>query len=52
MQKLAEICIERPVFATMFVLAMVVSGAICFLNLSVDRYPSVDLPTVSVRAEL
>ena len=52
MQKLAEICIERPVFATMFVLAMVVSGAIGFLNLSVDRYPSVDLPTVSVRAEL
>ncbi len=52
MQKLAEICIHRPVFACMFVLAMVVVGAVGFSKLSVDRYPSVDLPTVSVRATL
>ncbi|MFM1873172.1 MAG: hypothetical protein RL398_2594, partial [Planctomycetota bacterium] len=52
MQKLAEICIARPVFACMFVLAMVVAGAVGFVKLPVDRYPSVDLPTVSVRANL
>ena len=52
MQKLAEICIQRPVFACMLILAMVVAGAVGFMHLSVDRYPSVDLPTVSVRAEL
>ncbi len=52
MQKLAEICIERPVFACMLVLAMVVSGAVGFAKLPVDRYPSVDLPSVSVRTSL
>ncbi|MCA8949101.1 MAG: efflux RND transporter permease subunit, partial [Planctomycetes bacterium] len=52
MQRLAEICIARPVFACMLILALVVTGAVGFLHLSVDRYPSVDLPTVSVRAEL
>ncbi len=52
MQRLAEICIVRPVFAWMFVLAMVVAGVVGFVKLPVDRYPSVDLPTVSVRASL
>ena len=52
MQKLAEICIQRPVFATMIVLSLVVVGAAGFFNLGVDRFPSVDLPTVSVRVGL
>jgi len=52
MQKLAEICIRRPVFATMIVLALVVVGAAGYAQLGVDRYPSVDLPTVSVRTSL
>ena len=52
MQKLAEICIQRPVFATMIVLSLVVVGAAGFLKLGVDRFPSVDLPTVSVRIGL
>src|SRR5687768_663089 len=52
MQKLAEICIRRPVFATMIVLSLVVVGAASFFNLGVDRFPSVDLPTVSVRIGL
>jgi hydrophobic/amphiphilic exporter-1 (mainly G- bacteria), HAE1 family len=51
-QNLAEVCIHRPVFATMLILAMVVSGAVGFAHLAVDRYPSVDLPTVTVRTEL
>jgi HAE1 family hydrophobic/amphiphilic exporter-1 len=48
MQKLAEICVRRPVFATMLVLAMTVVGAFSFFTLGVDRFPSVDLPIVSV----
>jgi len=52
MQKLAEICIRRPVFATMIVLSLVVVGAAGFFKLGVDRFPSVDLPTVSIRTTL
>jgi HAE1 family hydrophobic/amphiphilic exporter-1 len=52
MQKLAEICIRRPVFATMIVLSLVVVGAAGFFKLGVDRFPSVDLPTISVRTNL
>ncbi|MDQ3665391.1 MAG: efflux RND transporter permease subunit [Acidobacteriota bacterium] len=52
MQKLAEICIRRPVFATMIVLSLVVVGAASFFQLGVDRFPSVDLPTVSIRTGL
>ena len=52
MQKLAEISIRRPVFAVMLVLALVVVGAASFFSLGVDRFPAVDLPTVSVRTSL
>ena len=52
MQKLAEVCIKRPVFASMIVMALVVVGAASWFRLGVDRFPSVDLPTVSVRTEL
>jgi HAE1 family hydrophobic/amphiphilic exporter-1 len=52
MQKLAEICIQRPVFAAMIILALVVVGTASYFRLGVDRFPSVDLPTVSVRTTL
>ncbi|HSK75396.1 MAG TPA: efflux RND transporter permease subunit [Thermoanaerobaculia bacterium] len=52
MQKLAEICIRRPVFAAMIILALVVVGAASYGSLGVDRFPAVDLPTVSVRTAL
>lgn len=52
MQKLAEICIRRPVFASMIILALVVVGAAGYMQLGVDRYPSVDLPTVNIRTSL
>jgi Cation/multidrug efflux pump len=52
MQKLAEICIRRPVFAAMIVLSLVVVGAASYFKLGVDRFPSVDLPTISVRTGL
>ena len=52
MQKLAEICIRRPVFATMLILALVVVGAAGYMHLGVDRVPSVDLPTLFIRTTL
>ncbi|MFO1513282.1 MAG: efflux RND transporter permease subunit [Verrucomicrobiota bacterium] len=52
MQKLAEICIRRPVFAMMIVLTLVVLGVAGYTKLGVDRFPSVDLPVVRVNAVL
>jgi HAE1 family hydrophobic/amphiphilic exporter-1 len=48
MQKLAEICVRRPVFATMLILALTVAGAFSFYTLGVDRFPRIDLPIVTV----
>jgi hydrophobic/amphiphilic exporter-1 (mainly G- bacteria), HAE1 family len=52
MQKLAEICIQRPVFAAMIILSLVVVGSASYFKLGVDRFPSVDVPTISVRTGL
>lgn len=52
MQKLAEICIQRPVFAAMIILSLVVVGAASYSKLGVDRFPSIDLPTVTIRMSL
>ncbi|AMY10036.1 Multidrug transporter MdtB [Luteitalea pratensis] len=52
MHSLADICIRRPVFASMIVLSLVVVGAAAYLGLGVDRFPSVDLPTVRVQTVL
>ena len=52
MQKLAEVSIRRPVFASMIILALVVVGAASYFRLGVDRFPSVDLPNVSIRTTL
>ena len=49
MQKLAEICVHRPVFATMLILALTVVGGASFFTLGVDRYPRVELPVVTVQ---
>src|SRR5437016_159742 len=48
MQKLAEICVKRPVFAAMLILALTVIGAFSFFSLGVDRFPKIDLPTITV----
>src|SRR5262245_28585415 len=52
MQKLAEICIKRPVFAAMIVLSLVVVGSASYFKLGVDRFPSVDVPTIFIRTAL
>jgi hydrophobe/amphiphile efflux-1 (HAE1) family protein len=52
MQKLAEVCIRQPIFAAMLILALVVIGAASYVKLGVDRFPSVDLPTVRILTTL
>src|SRR5215207_6500146 len=52
MQKLAEICVRRPVFATVIVLLLTVIGGFAFFTLGVDRFPKIDLPTETVQTTL
>jgi HAE1 family hydrophobic/amphiphilic exporter-1 len=51
-QKLADLCIRRPVFASMLILALMVVGGASWFGLAVDRFPSVDLPNARVRTIL
>ncbi len=48
MQWLAEICVKRPVFATMIVMSLVVLGTFSFFRIGVDLFPKVDFPTITV----
>ena len=50
--KLAEVCVRRPVFATMLVLTFVVLGVFSYTQLGIDQFPKIDLPTVTVRTVL
>ncbi len=52
MKRLAEICIQRPVFATVLILALVVVGLVSYFTLGVDRFPNVDFPLVTVTTTL
>src|SRR3954453_6175573 len=48
MHALAQLCVRRPVFATMLILSLVVVGLFSYFSLGVDLFPKVDIPTVSV----
>jgi hydrophobic/amphiphilic exporter-1 (mainly G- bacteria), HAE1 family len=52
MQKLAEICIKRPVFATMIGVALIVIGGFAYTKLGVDLFPKVEFPTVTITTTL
>ncbi|MEB2399398.1 MAG: efflux RND transporter permease subunit [Alcaligenaceae bacterium] len=45
---LSEICIKRPVFATVLSLIIVLIGLISYDRLTVREYPAIDEPVVSV----
>ncbi|MBZ5557795.1 MAG: efflux RND transporter permease subunit [Acidobacteriia bacterium] len=49
---LSELCVRRPVFATMLVMSLVVLGIFSFRNLGVDLFPRADPATVNVRLAL
>ena len=49
---LAELCVRRPVFATMLVMFLVVLGIVSFMGLGVDLFPKSDQPVVQVLVNL
>jgi len=48
MQWLAELCVKRPVFATVLILSLTVVGIFSYGRLGVDRFPKIDFPTITV----
>ncbi len=50
--RLADICISRPVFATMLIASLVVLGLFSYRNLALDLFPNIDFPIVTVTTTL
>ncbi|BDC51434.1 multidrug ABC transporter [Bryobacterales bacterium F-183] len=50
--KLTEICVQRPVFAFMLIMFLVVMGVFSFIDLGVDLFPRSDPASVYVRVRL
>lgn len=48
---LSDVCIKRPVFATVLSLVIVLIGLISYERLTVREYPAIDEPVVSVRTD-
>src|SRR5882762_8732460 len=49
---IADLCIKRPVFATMLTLFLVVLGWFSFESIGVDQFPNVELPIITVTTTL
>ena len=49
---LADLCIKRPVFATMMNLLLVVLGWFSFQKIGSDLFPNVELPIVTITTTL
>jgi HAE1 family hydrophobic/amphiphilic exporter-1 len=47
-----EVFVRRPVFTTMLIVSLVVLGAASFVQLGVDIFPKVDLPTITITTRL
>ncbi|MBL8605015.1 MAG: efflux RND transporter permease subunit [Myxococcales bacterium] len=52
MQWLAAVCVRRPVFTWVLMLALVVVGVASIRGLGVDRFPKIDFPVVLVTTVL
>jgi hydrophobe/amphiphile efflux-1 (HAE1) family protein len=50
--KLADVSIERPVFATMMIMALIVLGMFSYLKLNIDQFPDIDFPYVTITTVL
>ncbi len=48
---LPELCIRRPVFATVLSLLLVLVGVVSYARLPVREYPAIDQPVVSVTTD-
>jgi len=52
MQWLAEVCVKRPVFATVLSLVILVVGSVFYRQLGVDQFPKIDFPVVMIVTRL
>src|SRR5437899_12129085 len=50
--KIADVCVERPVFAVMLIAFLVTLGIFSFRTLGVDLFPKADPATVNVSLNL
>ena len=50
--RLSDVSIQRPVFATMMIMAIIVLGLFSFLKLNIDLFPDIDIPYVTVTGVL
>lgn len=50
--RLSEICVQRPVFAFMLIMFLVVMGVFSFVDLGVDLFPRTDAASINVRIRL
>ncbi len=48
MQWLAELCVKRPVFATVLSLVIMVVGLVFYRQLGLDQFPKIEFPVVVV----
>ena len=48
---LPDLCIRRPVFATVLSLVICLIGLVAYQRLSVREYPNIDIPVISVRTD-
>jgi len=49
---LADVCVKRPVFATMLIMALVVVGWFSYDRLGLDLLPMIDRPTITISTKL
>ncbi|HAJ27615.1 MAG TPA: AcrB/AcrD/AcrF family protein [Syntrophus sp. (in: bacteria)] len=49
---LADTSIKRPVFATMFIMALVILGLVSYPDIGVDLFPKVEFPIVNINTRL
>src|SRR5258708_23905344 len=52
MQWLAQVCIRRPVFATVLMLLVLVVGIAGYTKLGLDEFPNIDFPVIVVTTRL
>ncbi len=48
MQWLANVCVRRPIFASVLIAVLVVVGIVGYTGLGVDKFPKVDFPVVTI----
>ena len=46
--KISDLCIRRPVFATVLSLSVMLIGLVSYTRLPVREYPKIDEPVVTV----